>query len=237
VSERTWEKYGAATGIAFGLLLVVAIFAAPQPPHVDATGEKVLAYFTDHRRAVEVAGVFGAFASLAAILFIAHLRHVFDRVEKGIEGLSTVIFAAGIATVGVAALSGMIQTALAFTTVQPGDLISGGLARVMYDLVYVANGTTFLFVALFLAALAIGMVRGEVANAGLGWFAAVVAAVCVVAGVAMLTVSSYSAAWSTVGLVAILGVAGWSIVAGATMLARPEAESVGVHRSLIAASH
>jgi len=237
VSERTWEKYGAATGIAFGLLLVVAIFVAPPPPHIDASGQKILTYFTDHRRAVEVAGVFGVFSALAAVLFVAHLRHIFDRVENGIEGLSTVIYAAGIVTVVAASLSGMLQTTLAFTTAQPGDLIDGGVARALYDLTYVGNGVTFMFAALFLGAIAVGMVRGEVATAGLGWFAAIVAAGCLVSGVALLTVSSYSATWSVIPLASILGMAAWSIVAGATMIARPEAEAVATHRSLIAASH
>ena len=89
MTERTWEKYGAGTGIAFGILLVVSLFVAPQPPHIDASADKIIAYYRDNRTAVITAGVVSAFAGVAAILFIAHLRHIFDRVENGIEGLST----------------------------------------------------------------------------------------------------------------------------------------------------
>ena len=237
MTERTWERYGAATGIAFGLLLLVAIFGAPQPPHVDASAQKILAYYGDHRHAVLTAGVFGAFSTLAAVLFISHLRHVFDRVEHGIEGLAAVVYAAGIGAVAVSMLSGIIQTTLAFTTVQPGDLVDGGTARALYDMAWVSNGMTFLLSSLFLAAIAVGMVRGEVATPALGWFAAVISLACVTAGVGELTVSSYSAAWNAIGLVAIVGMGAWAITAGATMMAHPEAEAVARHRSLIAASH
>ena len=237
MTERTWERYGAATGIAFGLLLLVAIFAAPQPPHIDASAQKILAYYSDHRRAVLTAGVFGAFSTLAAVLFISHLRHVFDRVEHGIEGLAAVVYAAGIGAVAVSMLSGIVQTTLAFTTVQPGDLVDGGTARALYDMAWVGNGMTFMLSSLFLASIAVGMIRGEVATPALGWFAALISLACVAAGVGELTVSSYSAAWNAVGLVAIVGLGAWTITAGATMMAHPEAEAVARHRSLIAASH
>src|SRR5437763_1188843 len=77
VSERTWERYGAGTGVAFGILLLVAIFVAPQPPHIDASASKIASYYANHRHGVLTAGVFGAFSTVAAVLFIAHLRHVY----------------------------------------------------------------------------------------------------------------------------------------------------------------
>ena len=237
MTERTWEKYGAATGIALGLLLLVAVFAAPQPPHIDASSQKILGYYADHRHAVLTAGVFGAFSTLAAVLFVSHLRHVFDRVEHGIEGLAAVVYASGLAVIALSTIGGIIQTSLAFTTAQPGDVIVGGTARVMYDMIWVSNGMTFMLASLFLAAIAVGMVRGEVATAALGWFAAVVAALSLAAGVGSLTVSSYSAGWTAVGLAAIVGIALWFVVAGASMVAHPEVEAVARHRSLIATSH
>jgi hypothetical protein len=235
MTERTWEKYGAATGVAFGMLLLVALFAVPSPPHIDASAQKILGYYADHRRALLTAGVFGVFSTLAAVLFVAHLRHVFDRVEKGIEGLSTVVFAAGMGAIAVSMLSGIVQTSLAFTAGQPRELVDGGTTRVLYDMAWVANGTTFMVSALFLAAIAVGMIRGEVANPALGWFAAAVAVIDLVGGVAQITVSSYSAAWLAVEFAGIIGLAAWAIVAGASMIAHPEAEAVARHRSLIAA--
>jgi len=237
VSERTWERYGAATGIAFGILLLVAIFAAPQPPHIDASAQKIASYYANHRHAVLTAGVFGAFATVAAVLFVAHLRHVYDRVENGIEGLSTVVYATGLATIGASFFSGISATTMAFMTAQPGGLGDAGLTRALYDVQYVGNGMTFLLVASFLGANAVGMVRGEVATPALGWFAALIAATSTVSAVGLLTVSSYSAGWTAVGLVSIVGLAAWDIAAGGMMLRYPESESVAAHRSLIVPAH
>src|SRR6478735_3194527 len=101
MSERTWERYGAATGIAFGILLLVAVFIVPSPPHIDASTGKIASFYADHRHAVVASGVIGAFAGIAAVLFICHLRHVFDRAEGGIEGLSTIVLATGVIAVAI----------------------------------------------------------------------------------------------------------------------------------------
>jgi len=199
MSERTWEKYGAATGIAFGILLLVSVFIMPSPPHIDAAPAKIAAYYGDHRHAVLASGVIGVLAGVAAVLFICHLRHVFDRVEGGIEGLSTIILATGVVAVGLAGAGGILQTTLAFMTAQPGGLHDAGLVRAFYDVVWVANGVTFMFVAAWFAAIAVGMVRGEVASPMLGWFAGLVGVLSLVSAVGQLTVSSYSAGWLVVG--------------------------------------
>jgi hypothetical protein len=237
MTERTWERYGAASGIAFGILLVVSIFIAPAPPHIDASATKIANYYANHRHAVLAAGVFGAFATMAAVMFIAHLRHVYDRVENGIEGLSTLVYAAGLATIGAAIVSLMTGTTLAFMTVQQDGLADAGLTRALYDFGAVGNGLTFMLVSLFLAANAVAMVRGEAANKVLGWFAAFIAAVCVAGGIGGLTVSNYSSGWATVGFVGILGLAAWDIATGATMLRHPEVETIASHRSAIAPAH
>jgi hypothetical protein len=65
----------------------------------------------------------------------------------------------------------------------------------------------------------------------------VVAAASLASGVGLLTVSSYSATWTAIGLASIVGLGAWTIVAGATMMARPEVEAASRHHSLIAASH
>ena len=235
MTERTWEKYGAATGVAFGILLLVAVFMVPNPPHIDASAGKIASYYGDHRHAVLWANVVGTLAGIAAILFICHLRHVFDRVEGGIEGLSTVVFALGIGAVAFSALAGMLQGAMSMMSAQPGGgLDDAGLVRALYDIGYIANGVTFMFAGAWLASIAVGMVRGEVATPALGWFAALIAVACVGAGVSWMTVGNYTTGWAIVSFVALIGLAAWDIVAGAVMMRRPAVEAMSSHHSLIA---
>ena len=235
MSERTWEKYGAATGIAFGILLLIAVFMVPNPPHIDASANKIASYYGDHRNAVLWANVIGTLSMVAAVLFICHLRHVFDRVEGGIEGLSTVVFALGIGAVAFSALAGMLQSSMALMSAQPGGGLSDAtLVRALYDIGYVANGVTFLFVGAWLASVAVGMVRGEVATPALGWFGAAIAVACVGAGVSWMTVGNYTTGWTIVSFVGLIGLAAWDIVAGALMMRQPAVEAMSSHRSLIA---
>ncbi|HET6910428.1 MAG TPA: hypothetical protein VFH54_13895 [Mycobacteriales bacterium] len=237
MTERTWERYGAASGIAFGILFLVAVFVAPQPPHVDASAQKIVSYYTNHRHAVIASGVFGAFATVAAILFIAHLRHVYDRVEHGIEGLSTVVYASGLMAIAAGLFFSVISTTLAFMVAQPGALLDGGLVRALYDMGYVGSGLTFVLAALFLAGNAVAMVRGEASTPAVGWFAAVAAAANLAAGVSGLMVSSYSSGWTVVFFAALLSLCAWSIVTGGVMLRRPEVEAIAQHHSAIAPAH
>ena len=235
MTERTWEKYGAATGIAFGILLLVAVFMVPNPPHIDASAGKIASYYGDHRHAVLWANVVGSFAGIAAILFICHLRHVFDRVEGGVEGISTVVFALGIGAVAFSALAGMLQSTMALMSAQPGGgLGDAGLVRALYDVGYVGNGVCFVFVAGWLAAVAVGMVRGEVATPALGWFAGLIAVACLGAGISWMTVGNYTTGWTVVSFVALIGLAAWDIVAGAVMMRQPAVETMSSHHSLIA---
>lgn len=237
MTERTWERYGAASGIAFGILVLVAVFVAPQPPHVDASAQKILGYYTDHRHAVIASGVFGAFATIAAILFISHLRHVYDRVEHGIEGLSTVVYAAGLMAVAASLFIGLMSTTLAFMVAQPGGLLDGGLVRALYDMGYVGNGMASVLTAVFLAGNSVAMVRGEATTPAIGWFAGLAAAINLAAGISGLTVSSYSSGWTVMLVLALLSLAAWSIVTGGVMLRRPEVEAIASHRSAIAPAH
>ena len=236
MTERTWEKYGAATGIAFGILLLVSVFMVPNPPHVDASASKIASFYGDHRNAVLWAGVVGTFAGIAAVLFICHLRHVFDRVEGGVEGISTVVFATGIAAVAFGSMAGILQSAMSMMSAQPGGLSDAGLVRALYDIGYIANGVTFVFAAGWLGAIALGMVRGEVATPALGWFAALVAAFCLAGGISWMTVGNYTGGWATIGFIGLFGLAAWDIVAGAVMMRRPAVEAMSSHHSLIAST-
>jgi hypothetical protein len=235
MTERTWEKYGAATGIAFGILLLVAVFMVPNPPNIDDSAKTISSFYADHRHAVLWANVVGTLSAVAAVLFICHLRHVFDRVEGGVEGISTIVFGTGLVAVSFAMLAGVLQSTMSMMSAQPGGALEdAGLVRALYDIGWVANGVCFMFVAAWLGAVAVGMVRGEVASPALGWFGGVVAVACVAAGVSWMTVGNYTTGWTVVSFVALIGLAAWDIVTGAVMMRQPAVEEMASHHSLIA---
>src|SRR5438128_198809 len=133
MDESRWERYGAGAGITFVVLLVVGLFIAPQPPHVDASVAKIASYFADHSKAVLASGMFGTLSVLAFVWFLGHLRHVLQRAEGGAEALSPVVFTAGTALAALAVISALPMTLLAFMA-RSGTVSDDAVIRTLYDM-------------------------------------------------------------------------------------------------------
>jgi hypothetical protein len=102
LSERQWERLGAASGIGFVAAMIVSVFLAPPPPHIDASTAQILDYITRHRGALLGALVVGALAGALFLVFLGHLRHVLGRSERGAGALSPIVYGAGLTTVAIA---------------------------------------------------------------------------------------------------------------------------------------
>src|SRR6478736_963196 len=105
MDENRWERYGAAAGVAFAVLVLISFFMLPSPPHVNASFRKIGDFYANHRKAVLTSNVLGTFGALAFIWFLGHLRHVLNRAEGGVEALSPIVYGAGVVGAVVAMLS------------------------------------------------------------------------------------------------------------------------------------
>src|SRR5437868_15460303 len=85
MDENHWERYGAAAGVAFAVLVLVSYFMVPSPPHGDAGFRKIGDYYANHRRAILTSNVIGTFGALAFLWFLGHLRRVLNRADGGID--------------------------------------------------------------------------------------------------------------------------------------------------------
>src|SRR4051794_26262216 len=97
MSERQWERLGAAAGVAFVVAVLVSVFMVPTPPHLNDTAQQIRAYYLDHTNALLASGLVGMAAAVFFVWFIGHLRHVMNRAEAGAEAFSPVVFGSGIA--------------------------------------------------------------------------------------------------------------------------------------------
>ena len=222
MDESMWERYGAAAGIIFVVLLMLTLFLAPQPPHVDAATAKIAAYYAGHRRAILAEQMFGTFAIVFFVWFAGHLRHVLQRAENGTEALSPIVFGAAVALAGAGALAALPAATLAFAAHRPEVIGDAGLVRALYDMYLMVGNVLLIMCGLFVAATAAAMVRGELGESWLGWAGMAVAIVDWVGGGAGFFVSTYSAFWTAVGLVGFLGFAAFVLVAAAAMVRQPE---------------
>jgi hypothetical protein len=234
MDENRWERYGAAAGIAFAVLILVSFFMLPSPPHVNASFRKIGDYYANHRRAVLTSNVIGTFGSLAFIWFLGHLRHVLNRAEGGVEALSPIVFGSGMAAIVVAILGAIPTSVLAFSSQEEVINSSAGIVRLLYDMNTIMYSLLFLTAGLFAVSAAFAMVRKELVGQWLGWVGLGVAGLMWASGTAGFYVTTYSGFWTGFGIVALLAFLAWVLAASVVMLRRPEVEKAAAWEPVFA---
>jgi hypothetical protein len=224
MDENRWERYGAAAGLAFALLVLISFFMLPSPPHVNASFRKIGDFYANHRKAVLTSNVLGTFGVLAFIWFLGHLRHVLNRAEGGVEALSPIVYGAGMAAAVVGILAAIPTSVLAFSSQEEVINSNAGIVRLLYDTNTILNSLLLLTLGLFAVAGAFAMVRKELVGPWLGWVGMGVAGLTWATGIAGFYVTTYSGFWTGFGIVAVLSFMAWVLSASIVMLRRPEVE-------------
>jgi hypothetical protein len=234
MDENRWERYGAAAGVAFAVLVLISFFMVPTPPHVNAGFRKIGDYYANHRRTILTSNLIGTFGALAFIWFLGHLRHVLNRAEGGVEALSPIVFGAGMATIVVGILGAIPATVLAFSSQEEVINSNAGIVRMLYDMNTIMYSLLLLAAGLFVAAGALAMVRKELAGPWLGWVGLGVAALTWASGSAGFYVTTYSGFWAGFTIVATLAFVAWVLTASVVMLRRPEVEKAAAWEPVFA---
>jgi hypothetical protein len=224
MDENRWERYGAAAGVAFAVLVLVSYFMLPSPPHVNASFRKIGDYYANHRKAILTSNVIGTFGALAFIWFLGHLRHVLNRAEGGVEALSPIVFGSGMATIIVGIMAAIPASVLAFSSQEEVINSNAGIVRLLYDMNTIMYSLLFLTAGLFAIAAASAMVRKELVGPWLGWVGMGVAALTWASGSAGFYVTTYSGFWTGFSVVALLSFVAWVLAASVVMLRQPEVE-------------
>jgi len=220
MSERQWERLGSATGIGFVAAMLVSVFLAPTPPHIDASTTEILDYVTGHRTALLSSAVVGAAAGLLFLIFLGHLRHVLQRSEKGVEAISPIVYGAGLTAVAAALVTSLPLAVLAFGG--ESDIASSpGVIRLIWDLNALGMATMMIVIALFVAAASVAMIVREMQSPILGWLGLPIAAVLAVAGGAGFYNSNHEAFWYGLNYVALLAFAAFVLVLSVEGLVAP----------------
>ncbi len=171
--EDRYAKYGAATGIAFVVLLVIGfLIVTPSPPDLDAPVDEWSNYFTDHQDSINTGIVL---VSVSLFFFLWFLGSVASalRVAAGNPRLPSIAFAGGLlftASLFVA------LTCVAIAAHRP-DEVSPELTRALNDGGILAGVPGIAGVGAFFGATALVILRGDLLPHWLGWLSGVAAAV------------------------------------------------------------
>ena len=154
--DRTFERIGALSGLAFFVLAVLSGFIYPQQPRVDSAPAKTLAWVHDHHTALQAGMIFDFFAAGVLLWFAGYLYRVLRRAEGDVESLAPIVLAAGIGVSITTAIAALPTVLLAFMDAQPGGLNDLSLVRALGDLNTIFFSATSVMTAVFLAALGLG---------------------------------------------------------------------------------
>ena len=224
MNDRTFDRVGAWSGIAFVVLAVLSGFIYPQQPRVDAAPAATLAWVSDHRAALQAGMVFDFFAAGILVWFAGYLYRALRQAGGAGESLSPVALGAGIGVAVTTALAALPTVVLAFMDAQPGGISDLSLVRMLGDLNTIFFAATSVMTAVFLTAFGLAMVAGVIARRWLGWLCLVVAAFNALAVWIGVTFSSYHGkGWLVVGWGAYVGFLVVMLIAGVLLVRQPHA--------------
>jgi hypothetical protein len=160
-----FARYGAATGVLFVVLVVIAFLIQPTPPDSNATPAEVLGYFSDHRKALHVdLLIFGA-AALFFIWFIGTLRTALGAAEGGIGRLATTAYGGGLVSVAGLLVAFGLVAAAAMHPAENGPEVT----RALNDAAAMVFAISAPAVVVFFTANSLSILRFGYLPSWLGW--------------------------------------------------------------------
>jgi hypothetical protein len=163
-----WDRLGAATGIGFVVLFMVAFIIGGQP----GVDQDVVEFFVANRRQLLTQAYLYGLSMVFLIWFLGFVRSHLRLSEGGTGRLSAISFAGGIIFVTVLVVSGIVNTALADGIARFSDPET---TRALYAVVVVANDVNWFPVAVFSGAATLVAFRHNALPRWLAWLGAAVA--------------------------------------------------------------
>jgi hypothetical protein len=166
-----FARYGAATGILFVVLIVIAFLVQPKPPASDATAAEVLGYVRDHNNALHVVQLIIGAANFFFIWFIGALRSSLTLAEGPTGRLATIAYGAGLVAVAALIVAFGLSAAAALHPAENGP----GVTHALVDASAMVLAVSAPAAAVFLYANSLSIIRFGPLPAWLGWLGLVVA--------------------------------------------------------------
>jgi len=222
MSEDSWPKVGASTGIAAAILLILSFVFGPsdQPPGFDESATEVQSYVIDNRGDIQAAVAF-QFAAIAA--FAWFLGSVFYRLRAAEPAarLSAVALVGGV----LVAVGGLVGSAASGAASYHVGTLGANITLAIWDVSLF--GYLFFLVGLAVLAAATGAlgIRARAVPGLVGVYSVIVGVYAFVVGVigTFSETGAFSPSDGVLGVIAFLGFIVWLLAMGATLVREPRA--------------
>ena len=221
--DRTFERIGALSGLAFFILAVLSGFIYPQQPRVDSAPVKTLAWVHDHHAALQAGMIFDFFAAGVLLWFAGYLYRVLRHAEG--EQATFARSSSPRASACPSPARSLRCPRCCSPSWMPNPAASRPVTRApLGDLNTIFFSATSVMTAVFTAALGWAMLRGELGTRWLGWLALVVAIFNCISVWIGVTFSSYHGhAWLIIGWGSYVGFLVVMLILSVVMLRQPRA--------------
>jgi hypothetical protein len=202
MSKWSMERWAASTGLGFAILLIVSGFLPGSPKKWNASAADIESYLQGKHKEIVVAMILSGVAAILFLWFLASFAGMFREVGQG--RLATIMYGAGVATLGVALIGDGIQLALAKVTYTADQ----GTVAAMYGV------GTWLYARLFWTAAALALAtwlatkRSKAMPDWYAWLSLLGAVLFVLSGLALRNTGFFSIT-GAMGFIGFLSFALW----------------------------
>lgn len=212
MSDRTWVRISAASGIAFAICVLISAFIAGTPPTADDSPDEISSFFVDNDTKLLAAAYFQGLAAVFFIWFLGTLRERLLHAGSTRLVTSVVVASAVTGTLAMAALA--LGATAAYRTAAAGN---GDLTVALFDAqLMLFNMVAFGMAAITAAAGAV-MIRFKALSPWLGYGGLVSALVNLVSA-ASYAKDGVFAAGGVLGYVGFLGFLAFIVVTSVLMI-------------------
>jgi preprotein translocase subunit YajC len=216
MNDVKWERYGAAAGLLFVVLVVVGSLIPGAPPSPDDSFREIANYYEDHTGTIKVGAFLTGLATVAFLWFLGSLWSTLRRSEDT-RRLATIATGGGIVGLITAVTSIALHATVAIAIGSTGATQSVN-PKFIYLLAGTIAGMGNFGIAVLVGATAVAALRTGVFPAALAWASVVLAVGWLVAG---LIVANDATAIFTIGFIVFLLWLIWVLVISFFMF-RPE---------------
>ena len=196
MSDRRLAMCGAATGMAFAVLELLAGFIYPQQPRVDGPPMATLAWAAAHKTALQTGMIFGLLAAGLLVWFAGYLYSQTRPVQRGGATVAPMMLGGGVAAAVVVSIAAVPLALLAFMVGQTPGIPDPTVVRLLGDLNTVLFAASATMTGVFLFAIGVAILRNELnAPRWLGRLSLLAAAFNGVTVWEVITFTTYHGKW------------------------------------------
>ena len=213
----TWERIGAAAGIAFVALLLASFFVIPDaPPALDDPIGKIRAYYVDNSSNFQASVFLTGLAGFFFLGFLGALTTTLTRAEPG-GWLRHVVVPAGAIVLALAFVNAAVTDALATRVAAEADQ---AVIRALYDVQAFTITFAAFPIAAFVGAVASVSRRTRLLPPLVTLLGLILVPAWLVSGFAVFTESGTFSPTGAFGLVVVLAWLAWILAVSASLLRR-----------------